>query len=54
MNISHDVIDIMFDFLNRELRTHHGTHDRYLYQNASKNRIFFGQVICPGYRLVRI
>ena len=39
-----------FDFSNRELRTE----DRYLYQNASKNPIFFGQFICPSYRLLRI
>ena len=50
MNISRGVIDTMFDFSNRELRTE----DHYLYQNASKNPIFFGQVICPGYRLLRI
>ena len=50
MNISRDVIDILFDFSNRELRTY----DRYLYQNASTNPILFGHVICPGYRLLRI
>ena len=50
MNTLRDVIDTMFDFSNRELRTQ----DRYLYLNASKNPIFFGQVICPGNRLLRI
>ena len=50
MNISRDVIDTMFDFSNRELHTQ----DRYFYQNAGKNPIFFGQVICLGYRLLRI
>ena len=50
MNILHDVIDTMFDFSNRELCTQ----DSYLYQNASKNPIFFGQVICLGYRLLRM
>ena len=40
----------MFDFSNRELPTQ----DPYLYQNTSKNPIFFGQVICTGNRLLRI
>ena len=50
MNISRNVIDTMFDFSNRELRTQ----DCYLYQNAGKNQIFFSHVICPGYRFLRI
>ena len=50
MNVSRDVIDTMFDFSHRQLRTE----NRYLYQNVSTNPIFFGHVICPGYRLLRI
>ena len=51
MNISRDVIGTMFYFSNRELRTQ----DSYLYhQNANNNQIYFSQVICPGYRLLRI
>ena len=50
MNISRDVIDTVFDFSKRELRTQ----DRYLYQNPSKNQIYFIQVICPGCRFLRI
>ena len=54
MNIWHDIIDTIFDFSNRDQHTHHVTHDRHLYHNASKNPIFFGHVIFPGYRLLRI
>ena len=50
MNISRDVIDTMFDFSHRELRTK----DRYLYQNACKSQIFYGLAIFPGCRLLRI
>ena len=50
MNIPRDVIDTMSDFSKRESHTQ----DRYLYQNARKNQIYFSQVICPGYRFLRI
>ena len=50
VNILCEVIDKTFDFSNIELCIH----DRYLYQNASKNPICFGQVICQGYRVLRI
>ena len=50
MNILRDVIDTMFDFSYREPRTE----NRYLYQNTSTNPFLFGQVICSGYRLLRI
>ena len=50
VNILCDVIPAMFDFLKRDLCTQ----DHNLYQNASKNQIYFSQVICPGYTLSRI